>query len=267
MHGYRFGNDITLYYLCSYCFSIEDKMKWGLYTNLFSGKKILWTGMTDIHTHLLPGVDDGFSSLDESLEMLSFLKGQGVERLFLTPHMMADLTRNRKDPLLESFDLFREDCAHIDIDLHMAAEYMLDECFYDRMQEGLLSYDGRHVLVEVSCLQASGDLFEKLYDIQMNGYVPIMAHPERYSFWDEGGLMKLKEHGCKFQLNLFSLSGFYGSTSQKTATRLLKDGHYDFAGTDIHSLNYRGGYDSLSLKKDQYEAIEKLIRQNNILWG
>lgn len=223
--------------------------------------------MTDVHTHLLPGVDDGFSSLSDSLEMLSYLKGQGVERIFLTPHVMADLAKNRKELLEERFEVFREECAHIDIDLHLAAEYMLDECFYQQMAEGLLSYDGRHVLVEVSCLQAPGDLFQKLYDIQLNGYIPVMAHPERYGFWDYSGLMRLKEHGCKFQLNLFSLSGFYGSTTQKTATRLLKEGQYDFAGTDIHSLNYRKGYESFSLKKDQYEAVEKLIGQNSMLWG
>ena len=86
--------------------------------------------MTDVHTHLLPGVDDGFSSEKDSLAMLAFLEGQGVERIFLTPHIMADLAKNRKDYLRDRFEKFREDCAHIHIDLHLAAEYMLDECFY-----------------------------------------------------------------------------------------------------------------------------------------
>lgn len=236
-------------------------------SNLFTRKKLLWPGMTDVHTHLLPGVDDGFSSEKESLEMLSFMETCGVERIFLTPHVMADLAKNRKEYLQEQFDTFRENCAHINIDLHLAAEYMLDECFYDRMKEGLLSYDGKHVLVEVSCLQAPGDLFEKLYDIQLNGFVPVMAHPERYGFWDTSGLMKLKEHGCRFQLNLFSLAGFYGSLPQKNAVWLLKKGHYDYTGMDIHSLNYRRIYESLSLKNDQYDAVKLLMCQNEALWG
>lgn len=237
-----------------------------LFSSLFSKKKDLWQGFTDVHTHLLPGVDDGFSSPKDSLEMLSYLAELGVKCVFLTPHVMADLAKNRKEYLQEQFDTFREDCAHIDIELHLAAEYMLDECFYDRMKEGLLSYDVHHVLVEVSCMQAPGDLFDKLYDMQLNGYIPVMAHPERYGFWDMDGLMKLKEHGCKFQLNLFSLAGFYGSLPQKAANRLLKKELYDFAGTDIHSLNYRRAYDSFKLTKEQHEAIEKLVKQNEGLW-
>ena len=236
-------------------------------SNLFTRKKLLWPGMTDVHTHLLPGVDDGFSSEKDSLAMLAFLEGQGVERIFLTPHIMADLAKNRKDYLRDRFETFREDCAHIHIDLHLAAEYMLDECFYERMEEGLLSYDGKHVLVEVSCLQAPGDLFEKLYDIQLNGFVPVFAHPERYGFWKMEDLMKLKEHGCKFQLNLFSLAGFYGTLPRKTAGSLLKNGCYDYTGTDIHSLNYCRAYESFSLKKDQFEAVKLLIRANGELWG
>ncbi|WFE83403.1 MULTISPECIES: tyrosine-protein phosphatase [Parabacteroides] len=237
-----------------------------LFSSLFFGKKELWPGMTDVHTHLLPGVDDGFSSLDDSREMLTFLEERGVERIFLTPHIMADLTKNRAVSLKERFGAFRESCAHIHVDMRLAAEYMLDECFYERMEEGLLSYDGQHVLVEVSCLQAPGDLFEKLYDMQLNGYIPVMAHPERYGFWNINELLKLKEHGCKFQLNIFSLMGFYGPLSHKTAVSLLKNSHYDFVGSDIHSLNYRRSYNSLQLKKDQYGEVEKLVHGNDGLW-
>lgn len=237
-----------------------------LFSSFFSRKKDIWPGMTDIHTHLLPGVDDGFASAGDSIGMFSFLQEQGVKRVFLTPHVMADLPGNRAAALKERFDAFRQECASTGVDLRLAAEYMLDECFYDRMEEGLLSYDGQHVLVEVSCMQAPGDLFDKLYAIQLNGFIPVMAHPERYVFWDMAGLAKLKEHGCKFQLNLFSLAGFYGSLPQKAAGRLLKDGHYDFAGTDIHSLNYCRAYKSFKLTKDQHEAVEKLIRRNEGLW-
>ncbi|RHU23728.1 hypothetical protein DXD68_18860 [Parabacteroides sp. TM07-1AC] len=237
-----------------------------LFSSLFFGKKELWPGMTDVHTHLLPGVDDGFSSLDDSREMLTFLEERGVERIFLTPHIMADLTKNRAVSLKERFGAFRESCAQIHVDMRLAAEYMLDECFYERMEEGLLSYDGQHVLVEVSCLQAPGDLFEKLYDMQLNGYIPVMAHPERYGFWNINELLKLKEHGCKFQLNIFSLMGFYGPLSHKTAVSLLKNSHYDFVGSDIHSLNYRRSYNSLQLKKDQYGEVEKLVHGNDGLW-
>ena len=247
-------------------FSIQYIMN-AFLSDLFTRKKPLWPGMTDVHSHVLPGVDDGFSLEEESLGMLLFLGTCGVKRLFLTPHIMADLAKNRREFLQERFDLFRSKCADIPVELRLAAEYMLDECFYDRMKEGLLSYDGQHVLVEVSFLQASGDLFEKLYDMQLNGFIPVMAHPERFGFWNIDELLKLKEHGCKFQLNIFSLVGFYGPLPNKTAAALLKRGCYDFVGTDIHSLNYRSFYSSLKLKKDQYEAVERLMRGNETLWG
>lgn len=237
-----------------------------LWKSFFKQDKNLWDGIIDAHSHLLPGVDDGFSLKEESREMLVFLSKKGVRRVFLTPHVMADLALNRREFLQEQFEVFKTYCSDVNIELRLAAEYMLDECFYDRMKEGMLSYDGQHVLVEVSCLQAPGDLFDKLYDIQLNGYIPIMAHPERYGFWDMNGLMKLKEHGCKFQLNLFSLTGFYGPLSRKTANSLLKSGYYDFVGTDIHSLNYQRLYESIKLKKEQYDAVEKLMAQNEGVW-
>ena len=119
-----------------------------LFSSFFSQKKDIWPGMTDVHSHLLPGVDDGFSSLEDSREMLAFLQELGVKRMFLTPHIMADLAKNRAVTLKEHFGTFRESCEGISVDMHLAAEYMLDECFYERMEEGLLSYDGEHVLVE-----------------------------------------------------------------------------------------------------------------------
>lgn len=260
-----FASHLPLCYLCL-TFYYRNQSMCAFWKRFFKQNENLWEGMTDVHCHLLPGVDDGFSLQEESLEMLMFLSGKGVRRMFLTPHVMADLALNRREFLQERFEAFKAYCADVDIELRLAAEYMLDECFYDRMNEGLLSYDGQHVLVEVSCLQAPGDLFEKLYDIQMNGYVPVVAHPERYGFWDMKGLMNLKERGCKFQLNLFSLAGFYGPFPQKTATSLLKKDCYDFTGTDIHSLNYRPIYDALKLKKDQHEAVVKLLGQNEGLW-
>lgn len=237
----------------------------GFFSGLFTSKIDLWTGMTDVHSHLLPGVDDGFSSLKASIEMLSFLEKTGVKRIFLTPHIMADLTQNREVFLRERFEALKADCADSRVELRLAAEYMLDECFYERMDEGLLSYDGRHVLVEVSCLQAPTDLFDKLYNIQLNGFIPVLAHPERYGYFSADTLLKLKELGCRFQLNIFSLSGFYGSAVRHNAFWLLKNGHYDFAGSDIHSLNYQSLYLNYKLKKEQAVLLADLLKRNGEL--
>ena len=98
-----------------------------LFSSFFSQKKDIWPGMTDVHSHLLPGVDDGFSSLEDSREMLAFLQELGVKRMFLTPHIMADLAKNRAVTLKEHFETFSVSCAGIRVDMRLAAEYMMDE--------------------------------------------------------------------------------------------------------------------------------------------
>lgn len=227
----------------------------------------LWQASTDIHAHLLPGVDDGSQSADESMEILSFLHAKGVEHMFLTPHIMADYPQNCSGFLQEQFVGFTQCCEGVSIPrLRLAAEYMLDEQFVKHLEQGLLTYDGKHVLVEMSCMQAPMNLYDKLYSLQLNGYTPILAHPERYLFMSADGFARLKEHGCEFQLNLFSLTGFYGESARSNAVRLLKKGMYDYVGSDIHSLDYKASYSNMRLKEKEAEAVHVLMKKNASLW-
>lgn len=238
--------------------------------NLFFWKQTsavgdLWQSFTDMHTHLLPGVDDGSSSLEESVEILSFLHKAGVKRVYLTPHVMVDYPKNRMAYLKEQFDCFLQGCQGTEVpELRLAAEYMLDEQFATHLEEGLLSYDGRHVLVEMSCAQPPNGLHEILYELQLKNYIPILAHPERYLFFSPEGFARLKEYGCQFQLNLFSLSGFYGAEVARQAKLLLQNGLYDYAGSDIHNTDYLELYPSfasLSMKKNN--LLTTLILEKN----
>lgn len=219
-----------------------------------------WQSFADIHTHLLPGVDDGVRSAAESVEILSLLHTKGVKRVYLTPHVMDDYPQNRAAYLKKQFQhLLRHTCGAAIPELHLAAEYMLDGQFGGHIEEGLLSYDGRHVLVEMSCVQAPNDLHEKLYEMQLSSYTPILAHPERYLFLSLPKLERLKECGCQFQLNLFSLCGMYGAEVAKQAEQLLRKGMYDYAGSDLHSAAYLEFYAPLALRMEKDRQLTAVV--------
>jgi tyrosine-protein phosphatase YwqE len=196
----------------------------------------LFQGFTDCHSHILPGVDDGFGSLDRSLAALAYMEELGVEQIWLTPHIMEDIPNTTEQ--LRS--VFEELCRAYGggIKLHLAAEYMLDNLFMRRLEQGdLLPMEGKMLLVETSYMQAPVHLYDTLGRIQAAGYFPLLAHPERYMYMQEPDYKKLKTQGVKLQLNLTSLAGAYGAAPKRKAEQLLAAGMYDASGTDIHSLS------------------------------
>jgi tyrosine-protein phosphatase YwqE len=222
--------------------------------------------MTDLHTHLLPGVDDGVETLEESLETLAFLQGVGVERVFLTPHVMADLQDNTPEALRERYrELLK--ASPSGPELLLAAEYMLDAGFMPLMDKGLLAMPNKHVLVETSYLSPPPNFMTLLYDLTIAGYIPIIAHPERYLYMRENNdYRKLKDKGYKLQLNLFSLTGVYGLQAERNAISLLKQGLYDHVGSDIHQLEaYQESLNKLSPTSSQFKELERLIANNKAM--
>ncbi len=191
---------------------------------------------TDWHCHLLPGVDDGVQTMEESLQVLSLYEELGISEVWLTPHIMEDIP-NRTADLKERFAEL--DAAYQgNITLHLAAENMLDNLFEERLAKNdllPLGKDGRHLLVETSYFNPPMGLNNILLRIKAKGYVPILAHPERYVYMDESDYRQLKDLNVKFQLNLFSLTGAYGTEIRKKAGWLLKEGLYYLLGTDTHN--------------------------------
>ncbi len=236
-----------------------------------SGKKnitatSLLEEMTDIHTHILPGVDDGVRTQDESISSLQTLQRLGVRRVYLTPHVMADMASNNKNALVTHYENLCK-VMPSDIEIRLAAEYMLDEGFETQRENGLLTMKDNHVLVETSYMSPPPQLLSMLYETMLDGYIPIIAHPERYLYMSEDNYYELKEKGCKFQLNLFSLSGYYGVPVQKNCHYLFKQDLYDFVGSDFHSPEkYQRGLQNLNLTSSHQKKLIVLLENNQYLW-
>ena len=199
----------------------------------------LLEGLTDWHSHILPGVDDGIESLDQSLELLAAFEKAGIKKIWLTPHIMEDIP-NCTASLKQRFETLRSEWKG-KVELRLASENMLDSLFEERLTKGDLlpiGEDGKHLLTETSYYTPPLGLDEKLSSIQKIGYHVILAHPERYSYMDEKDYMDLKRRGILFQLNLLSVIGGYGNVAEKKAKWLLKKGFVDYLGSDIHRLGH-----------------------------
>lgn len=195
---------------------------------------------TDMHSHLLPGIDDGSPDLNTSLQLIRGMMNLGYSKLITTPHIMWDMYKNTNEIISEKLELLRKTLKEegINIEIQAAAEYFLDDYVHGLVKSNhpLLTVKDRMVLVEFSLAYPSHSLKDILFDMQMQGYQPIIAHPERYIYLERNKdfYEELRDIGCLFQLNLLSLSGHYGKAVQELSQYLIKNSYYDFLGTDLH---------------------------------
>lgn len=217
-------------------------------------------GFTDRHSHILPGVDDGFQTLPDSLEALQAIEQLGVTEQWLTPHIMEDFPNTPED-LHTRFEKLKESYTGR-LRLHLAAEHMLDNLFVERFAERrLMEMEDRMVLVETSYAMPPIDFSGMLSDLKVRGYRPLLAHPERYRYMEsENDYRRLKERGILFQLNLPSLAGAYGKSAQGKARLLLKRGWYDFVGSDVHTLvSYINVVTRIPIPKSEIDLLRQII--------
>lgn len=201
--------------------------------------KDLFQGACDIHSHLLPGVDDGFPSVEKTLEGLAFMERLGFKKLKMTPHFMKDNPQNTRASIEEKYKAFLDaNGAAVQAELSLAGEYMLDACFMDRFAEGFLTLDKEHTLVlcETSYMMADPMAREMIYQVMLKGYQPVIAHPERYMYATMPLYKRWKQKDYLLQLNLLSLAGVYGKPAKEKACELLKEGLYDYVGSDLHRV-------------------------------
>lgn len=237
---------------------------------LFKSKPILKDlipdNYIDIHSHLLPGIDDGAKNLDDSLRLIKALQGFGAKQFVTTPHIIQYFYDNDFQSIKSTEKVFHKNLEqnNISIPVRAAAEYMMDESFVKLFQSSaLLTLKDNYVLVEMSYLNPPIQLYSIIFELQVAGYIPILAHPERYTFYHNNldEYKKLINSGCLFQLNLLSVVGYYGAGIARIADYLLKNGMYNFVGSDVHHDNHIAAFEKKIIIKDTKPLIE--IINNN----
>lgn len=217
-------------------------------------------GFTDRHSHLLPGVDDGFRTMEETLDALEYMESAGVSEIWLTPHIMEDIPNTTAD-LRERFNELTA-AYKGPIKLRLASENMLDNLFEQRLAANdLLPMNDSILLVETSYFNPPIEFQKLLGDIVAKGYRPLLAHPERYKYMDIDDYASLKEQGILFQLNLGAIAGGYSKETQHKAAELLARGWYDFVGSDCHSLLHYQSAVNAPLSRSVIAAIRKTIKE------
>lgn len=207
----------------------------------FKKKKAKFSLKTDVHAHWLPGIDDGPKTMSASLEMLKCLKKTGFNNLIATPHVFWEYHPNTRQTIIDRFleVQFEVNKRNIDLTLDVAAEYYLDDYFASLLKaELLLTFSKKSLLVECSMLGPTPKLLEYIFNIQLLGYQPVLAHPERYLHMQTYDYQRLIEQGCDFQINLLSLTNHYGSEVRKRALFLLKKFPIKHLGSDAHNVDH-----------------------------
>jgi len=198
---------------------------------------------TDMHSHLIPGIDDGSASLEESITLVRKFKEYGYKKIITTPHVMSDYYKNNPTIILEGLGKLREEIIKqkIDIEIEAAAEYYLDFDFSDKIHsERFLTFGKNYLLIEVSYLNEPDNIDAIIFELQTSGYKVILAHPERYPFWAHNfnRFETLKNKEVFFQVNINSLSGYYSPGAKKIAEKLIDLEMVEFVGTDCHNANH-----------------------------
>ena len=225
----------------------------------------------DLHSHLIPGIDDGAKTLEESLALIRRMVDLGYAKLILTPHVMRDAYHNTPETIIDGLERLREAVreAEIDVVLEASAEYYLDEGFLPLLEAGkILPIAGKYLLFETSYLAHPNNLLDMIYAIKLHGYSPILAHPERYRYikdpQQEYG--ELKELEVLFQIDTTSLGGYYGKDAKKKAEFLLKEGWIDFVGSDAHRMRHLDQLDAvLHTPKIWTKMLSRNTLRNNTL--
>ena len=234
-------------------------------------KDLIPDNHVDIHSHLLPGIDDGARTFADSLRLTKALQSFGVTQIITTPHIIQHVWDNSQEDIetLATTTKSNLEAENILIPFKAAAEYLMDDQFVRLFQsKNLLTLKDNYVLVEMSYINAPIQLYTILFDLQVAGYTPVLAHPERYLFYQNNfdEYKKLKRAGCLFQLNLLAVVGYYGSQINKTAEKLLTQGLYNFVGSDVHHDNHIAAFSQKITLKDDL-PLKEIISNNQFFRG
>lgn len=220
----------------------------------------------DMHSHFIPGIDDGAKTIDDSVEMITEMYNLGYSKVITTPHIMSDFYKNTPEIILGGLEKVKAKLAEnkVPIAVEAASEYYLDFDFERKLnEEKMLTFGNNHILFEISYMNPPDNLFHVIFKMQTLGYKPILAHPERYNFWhtDFEKYEAFVDKGVLLQMNINSLSGYYSMATKKIAEHLIDRNMISFVGTDCHHIGH------LKLVRDVvYEPhLKKLIESGKLL--
>lgn len=245
-----------------------------MFSSLFSNKKTepdLSFISVDMHSHLLPGLDDGLKSVDESVQYIKELSLLGYKKLICTPHIISDIYPNTNENILWALSLVRQALKdnNIDFMIEAAAEYMVDMGMENYVKSGkpLLTFGRKYILIEMSYIGPSPNIEQVIFQLCLKGLRPVLAHPERYNYYHNNFKMyqRFIDMGCVLQVNLLSLLGYYGKPSKQIAEKLIKSGMVTLLGTDMHHENHLNSLKKLASKKQFYSLVSGREFQNKYL--
>ncbi|MGY6560824.1 MAG: tyrosine-protein phosphatase [Luteibaculaceae bacterium] len=244
----------------------------GFFTDIFTKKSKL-TPLDysvlgcDVHSHLIPGIDDGAKTLADSMELLSNFNHFGYKKVITTPHIMSDYYKNNPVNIGAGKVLVKNEIEltqGLEMQFEAAAEYYLDGDFYEKIEkEPLLTFGDKHLLFEMPFVSEPNMLADAIFKLQTMGYKPILAHPERYSFWHrtKNKYEEMLDKGVILQLNITSLSGTYGPAVKATAEWLIEEKMIGLLGSDCHHV----GHIRLMEEVRTNPHLHKVINQGELL--
>jgi len=223
--------------------------------------------LVDMHSHVLPGIDDGAQNPEESIVLIKKMMSLGIKKIIATPHIMADYYKNNEETIGNALNILKAELKkqQIDIEVEAAAEHYFDETFEERINNHkLMTMGDNYVLFELSFISRPKNIFEIIKKMRDFGYKPILAHPERYSYMDIAQLRDIRENGCALQLNTISLTGYYGKDAKKTAENLVDNQLIDFISSDMHHPRHAEAFEN-SLRMPYVEKLLKEYPLKNIM--
>lgn len=245
----------------------------GFFSNLLREKKPqkpFAKLLVDVHSHLLPGIDDGAKSMEESLLMIRMLIDMGYQKLIITPHVMAHMYPNTSQKILQVYNSLQTEVIKqkLPILLEISAEYYLDDTLFERIKNNdLLPFAGNHILFECSFRNEPLSLFDLVFQLKAAGYQPVIAHFERYVYFHNRIeiAQELQSLGCLIQVNLLSFSGYYGKSIQRQAAILYSNNCIDLVGTDCHKIAHLENLTDIKKVKKLSKYIDYQVINQSLL--
>ena len=213
---------------------------------------------TDIHSHFIPGIDDGAPDMETSILLIKKMQELGYSKVITSPHVMSDFYQNSSETILKGLADVRAElkAQNINMEIDAAAEYYIDFEFEQKIgKEKFLTFGDNYILVELSFMEAPRNLFDIIFKLQLEGYKVVLAHPERYNYYSLKDYEEFTSRGVLLQINLLSLIGYYSPQIKKKTEALINAGMVSLVGSDCHNMNHAELYEKCQTQKAWHNLV------------